>query len=117
MVVLLLSKDYLFSSQLTGDVQRAEISLQQVASIERLEEEVQETAGDFAVVIDLSDFELDADLVNRLRAAARPPKAILAYGPHVATGKLTSAAQAGCDHVLTRGQAHRELGTLLASFF
>lgn len=116
MEVWLLSADYFFSSQLQGDVQKLGLQMQQVNNGASLVEKVAASENESVVVIDLTLPELNFDVVSQLRSSPKPPKAVIAFGPHVAEGKLQAANNAGCDQVLTRGQAHRELGAVLQSY-
>jgi DNA-binding NarL/FixJ family response regulator len=66
------------------------------------------------VVIDLRLPDVNvAELVPGLRNA-NPQMSIVACGPHVHEQALASAAAAGCDEVITRGQFDRRLDALLA---
>jgi hypothetical protein len=55
-------------------------------------------------------------VVPQLKALANPPKAIIAFGPHVHEAKLADAKAAGCDLVLTRGQFDAQMDKLIADF-
>jgi AmiR/NasT family two-component response regulator len=107
--VLILCRDLFFSSQLQGAAQRAggqprlALSQTQVLSI------LNEGPAD-AVIVDLETPNLD---LPALRAALPSPGRLLAFGPHVRAELLESAAQAGCDAVLTRGQAAAALEEVL----
>jgi CheY-like chemotaxis protein len=69
------------------------------------------------VLIDLSISNLDPrTLVAQLKAIAMPPRAIIAYGPHVHEERLAEAAAAGCDEVLTRGQFSARMEETLAKW-
>ena len=118
MEVCLLSTDLFYASQLQGVVQRLGLSLAQSATpAELLSRRDTPNAGNVIVLIDLSTADLDLDnLVSKLREGHSKPKFILAYGPHVAIGKLEAARKAGCDRVLTRGQAQREIGSILQDY-
>jgi DNA-binding NarL/FixJ family response regulator len=118
MEVCLLSSDLFYASQLQGIVQRLGLNLAQVATpADLLSRRAAANAGSDVVLIDLSTSDLDLDdLVSKLREGHSEPKAILAYAPHVATAKLDAARKAGCDRVLTRGQAQREIGDILSEY-
>jgi CheY-like chemotaxis protein len=80
--------------------------------IERMQGE-----GARLVLLDLTTPGLDClTLVPLLRAAARPPQTIIAFGPHVHEQHLASAQQAGCDLVLARGQFYARAAELLERF-
>lgn len=112
----LLSNDYFFSSQLKGDVQRLGLALQQIATADGLLEQLGDNSEDSLVLIDLTLGSLDLEVISKLKTLSPPPVAIIAYGPHVAAGKLSAAREAGCDQVLTRGQAHSEIANVLGQF-
>jgi len=118
MDICLLSSDLFYASQLKGIVQQLGLSLAQAATpAELLSRRTATNAGNDVVLIDLSVSDLDLDdLVSKLREGPSEPKAILAYGPHVAAAKLAAARKAGCDRVLTRGQAKDEIGDILRDY-
>ena len=66
------------------------------------------------VILDLSMEALDVGhVVERLRALTPPPRAIIAFGPHVHEARLAAAAEAGCDQVMSRGQFHAQMDQIL----
>ncbi|HJT30565.1 MAG TPA: hypothetical protein VJ783_00755, partial [Pirellulales bacterium] len=69
------------------------------------------------IILDLNTAALDlGELVPRLRSQLPSGVAIVAFGPHVHESKLAAAADAGCDRVLSRGQFHSRLDSLLSEF-
>lgn len=63
------------------------------------------------VVLDLTMPSLD---IGSTVCLLKENKAkVVAVGPHVHEAKLAAARAANCDHVLTKGQASRELGAVL----
>jgi CheY-like chemotaxis protein len=112
----LLSNDLTFPSQVTGLARQLGLELELAMNVPALLNKA--SAGDVkAVILDLTTAGLDpADLVPRLRALPQPPKAILAFGPHVQEVRLDAARQAGCDLVLTRGQFHARMGDVLGQY-
>ena len=69
------------------------------------------------VLVDLSFPRLDvAQVVTLVREVCQRPGAVVAFGPHVQTAKLTAAAAAGCDRVLARGQLSRRLEEILEDY-
>ena len=66
------------------------------------------------VVIDLGAVSGVAETVTALRGRLGESLAILAFGPHVQTEKLTAARQAGCTQVLTQGQFHQSAVAIIA---
>jgi hypothetical protein len=70
------------------------------------------------VILDLSAINV-VDLgkfIEWLRGTANPPRAIIAYGPHVQDETLRAATTAGCDEVLTRGQFNARMDEVLAKW-
>lgn len=109
MTVVLITKDLMFSSRVSGAANRLDLSMLVVGSFDDLH-----TPVEYALV-DLTTPGLDInELVTNLRQLAPPPKSIIAYGPHVQEERLAAATAAGCDLVLTRGQFDRQLPELLA---
>lgn len=116
MSVVCLSSDLTTSSRLAGAAARAGVQLSTAMSAAKLFDLVG-AAPVRLVIIDLTTFGLDVtDVVAKLRAAARPPAKIFAFGPHVHEAALSAAAEAGCDQVLTRGQMHSLADQLLEQF-
>jgi DNA-binding NarL/FixJ family response regulator len=103
MHVLLLTADLMCSSQLAGAVERAGAVLAVAGGADRLIALAAEHPAAL-VALDLNAPGADpAALVPRLRALPQPPRAILAFGPHVHEARLAAAQAAGCDQVLSRG--------------
>jgi len=107
--VLILSKDLLFSSQLHGAVQRAgrqgRTCLSQPGCLQQLE-----AAQAEYIIIDLAMPDLN---LAEVRVAAGPDCQLIGYAPHVREDLLAMAQQAGCDTILTRGQAAKMIEKLL----
>jgi hypothetical protein len=115
MAILLLSGDLLFSSRVAGAAQRLGTHVKTVATPQALIESLAAEEPRSLVLLDLNAFGWNlAEWVPQIRDAAQPPRAILAYGPHVHTQRLGDATTAGCDEVLTRGQFNAQLDTVLA---
>jgi DNA-binding NarL/FixJ family response regulator len=116
MNVFLLSTDLFYASQLQGVIQRLGLNFVQAGTPAGLLNPPS-NADESVVLIDLTTPHLDLEnLVARLREAPVAMKAVVAYAPHVATAKLAAARAAGCDHVLTRGQAQREIERILRDY-
>jgi DNA-binding NarL/FixJ family response regulator len=105
--VLILCQDLFFTSQLTGAAQRAGRQPRTCLSVEACRKALEE-AGEQArwVVVDL---ELPGTDLSQLKSALPEACRLLAFGPHVHTAQIESARSAGCDVVLTRGQAAAQL--------
>jgi CheY-like chemotaxis protein len=114
MQIIFLTNDLVFSSRVAGAAARAGLSVQTAASREALLELTKSADGNPLVLLDLNAPGVDpAQLVPALRAAVSPPRAIIAYGPHVREDHLAAATTAGCDDVLTRGQFNVRMDELL----
>lgn len=110
-MTMLVSTDLMTTSKVDGAATRTEVSLRSVAPGGAVELAQAELPG--LVILDLSAPIADiSQLVTDLRAAASKAR-IIAFGPHVHEVKLQAAQDAGCDQVLTRGQFHKQIDTLL----
>lgn len=104
MAALLLSSDLMLCSQVAGASQRAGVEVVTALSCGALLERAAATPVQL-VILDLSTPGADPGvLVPRLLALEQPPRAIVAFGPHVQTEKLAAAKNAGCNEVFSRGQ-------------
>lgn len=109
MQCFLLTKDLMFSSQASGAVSSAGMESKLVSTPEQISE--QEPC---VVVLDLTMPGLDVDAT--VAALQKNPSAkLIAVGPHVHAAKLAAAGQAGCNFVMSKGQASRELVSLLST--
>jgi CheY-like chemotaxis protein len=67
------------------------------------------------LAVDLRTSPLDIRrLLDELRASSGPRVHVLAFGPHVHEVSLRSAAEAGCDEVVARGEFERRLEAAVA---
>jgi DNA-binding response OmpR family regulator len=116
MRIVLLTADLMCSSQLAGAAQREGASLATAATAEQLLRLAAEQPAAL-VVLDLNSPDIDpATLVPRLRALELPPRAILAFGPHVHEAHLAAARAAGCDEVLARGAFYAQAESIVARY-
>lgn len=114
MNALLISTDLMALSAADGAAQRTGVALRTVAPNGAIEAAGQDAPR--VVAIDLTaPIEDLATLVEQLREAA-PGVVLVAYGPHVHEARLQAAQEAGCEHVLSRGQFHKGFGELLADY-
>jgi DNA-binding NarL/FixJ family response regulator len=114
MAALALTSDLLLRSQLAGAGARVGADVEVVASIEELLAKA-ETARPALVILDLNHADLKpAELVAALKARV-PSASLLVFGPHVHKARLAAAAEAGCDRVISRGQFHAEMDSILAA--
>ncbi|WP_437224646.1 hypothetical protein SH661x_003721 [Planctomicrobium sp. SH661] len=109
--VLVLCKDLFFGSQLHGAVQRAgrkgRTCLSQAGCLQQLV-----NGGIDFIVIDLELPELN---IAELKSAAGEHCRLIGFGPHVREELFRDAQSAGCDVILTRGQASSQVEKLLRS--
>ena len=109
--VLLVCGDLFFSTQLKGSAEGVGAAVDVELSSARVAGRVAE-GGYSHVVLDLEASGLDVvELMGSLPAEGRP--VVIAFGPHVQVGRLDAAREAGCDHVVSRGQVAASLGELL----
>lgn len=114
--LVLLSNDLMFSSSLSGVVTRMGAMLQVVATSDELLSRAN-TKQLALAIIDLTTPLIDlGELLTRLKQAAHPPTAVIAYGPHVHAERLAAARAAGCDAVFTRGQMHGQLPEVIGRY-
>ena len=104
-----LSRDLMFASQVTGGIQANGLTAKSVANASQIP-----TDQPCIVILDLTIPGLDiAAVVAELRENAGIR--VVAVGPHVHEGKLQAATDAGCDRVISKGQASRDLAGILQS--
>lgn len=68
------------------------------------------------VVLDLTVSSDVASTVQAIRSVVGFEAPIVAFGPHVHEAILQAADDAGCARVLTRGQFHRDMVSVLGEF-
>ena len=116
MSVLFLTKDLVFSSRVSGRTQALGIELSVVSQADQLVANAARHQVQL-VLLDLNTPGLDLNqLVPQLRRPTRPPKAIIAFGPHVHEARLAAAREAGCDEVLARGEFNSHMAGILAKY-
>ena len=116
MSVLFLTKDLVFSSRVAGVAQSRQIELSVVSEADQL---LTNTSANQVklVLLDLTTSRCDPkQLVPQLRRLARPPKTVVAFGPHVQEAKLAAAEEAGCDQVLSRGEFNNRMTEVLLRY-
>jgi hypothetical protein len=109
--VLLLSTDLLVGSQVLGAARALGVAARQVQSLADLRAALASPAA--RVLVDLSLAGLNLPAVVELARDQPSPVPVVAFGPHVQTGLLAAARDAGCDEVLARGQFTSQLGRVL----
>lgn len=119
MPALLLTADLFFCSKVAAAAARQDRHVETALGIEAFWEKVAAHQVDL-VILDLATPGLDTrELVPRLRGLAparRGPPAVVAFGAHVHEAKLSTAAEAGCDLVLSRGQFNAQVDEILSRF-
>ena len=112
---LLLTRDLMFTSKVTGTAAALGVRILTVGSLDSLQSQA-ETNRPKAVFVDLActDFEPRA-VLDRLPMNPRP--VVIAFGSHVDTERLELARAAGCDDVLARSKFSATLPELLRQTF
>jgi CheY-like chemotaxis protein len=117
MAILFLTTDLMFSSRVTGAAARLGMALKTAATPAALIELLAAAEPESLVLLDLNSPGVNPEqLAPALRASRNPPRAIIAYGPHVHEDRLAAATAAGCDEVLTRGQFNARMEETLAKW-
>ena len=112
-VVLLVSRDLFFASQISGPAQTLGLRVDVAHDAEQAAARMRE-GGLHGVLINLTLPGLNvADLLAAIPDGADRPR-VVAFGPHVQTARLDAARQAGCDEVLPRSRFSAELPAILA---
>jgi len=111
---LLISGDLFFTSKVTGTAGSLGLQLDVASSTTQATTQLAESVY-ACVLLDLTLAGLDvSDVITALPRQDRP--AVIAFGPHVQTGRLEAARSAGCDEVLPRSRFSAELPQLLGRF-
>lgn len=115
-VGLLLSKDLIFTSKITGTAR--ELGQQvKVAGNPRLATEMLQQWNPKVVFVDLSAGELVQPAAILAYRKIAPEARFVAFGSHVDTQALADAKAAGCDPVLARSQFTANLPDLIRTYF
>ncbi len=109
---MLISADLFFTSKVSSTANSLGFQMDVTGNPEVSVSQLRE--ADYACVfVDVTVPGLDvAALIEALPKGNRPQ--VIAFGPHVQTGRLEEARQAGCDEVLPRSRFSAELPQLLA---
>ncbi|MGQ0633940.1 MAG: response regulator [Planctomycetaceae bacterium] len=111
---LLISRDLFFTSKVTGTAAALGFRVETAPDVAAAQRRLQQ-APVVCVFCDLADPALNvAELVSALRSAPRPK--VVAFGSHVATERLQSARDAGCDEVMPRSRFSAQLPELLKGY-
>ncbi len=112
---LLLTRDLMFTSKVTGTAAALGLRILTVGSIDALQSQA-ETTRPRAVFVDLACAEFEPRAVmERLNLQPRP--VVIAFGSHVDVERLELARAAGCDDVLPRSKFSATLPDLLRQLF
>jgi DNA-binding NarL/FixJ family response regulator len=115
MAALALVSDLVVQSQLSAAGERAGVTVEFARSVDGLLERAQ-AAQPRLVVVDLSEALSDLPRWVATVKELAPQASIVAFGPHVHRERLAEARDAGCDLVVSRGQFHAEMDSLLERF-
>ena len=116
MSALALISDLLMQSQLAAAAQRAGVEIAIVQSEDALVAQA-ESLRPQLVVVDLTHPGLDPrQLFERLKPLLLEETTSLAFGPHVHRQRLAAATEAGFGLVVSRGQFHAEMESMLKRF-
>lgn len=101
---LLLSRDLIFTSKVTGTARALGHRIVTVGDAEAAGAAIRRQRPR-VVFVDLAAGDLVAPAsLRELRSLAGPEVPFVAFGSHVETGALAAAAEAGCDPVLPRSR-------------
>ena len=100
----LLSRDLMFSSQVSMAAKSTGVELHTIGDVASIDDPS-------LVIVDLTTPGLD--ISTTIAALNAKEVCVIAVGPHVQEERLAAATQAGARRVLTKGQAHRDLAGVL----
>jgi DNA-binding response OmpR family regulator len=113
MNVVLLTSDLMVSSRIEGAAIRSGVDLRAAPDAQAALQACLERSPD-KLIIDLATRPLDVvQLIDTVKREVDSAPLIIAFGPHVHEQLLASARQAGCDHVVSRGQFFGQLDVIL----
>jgi DNA-binding NarL/FixJ family response regulator len=114
---LLLSRDLIFTSKVTGTANALGHRVVVVGGVEKALALIAERTP-VVVFVDLAAGDLASPgAIGRYREAAPPGTPFLAFGSHVDVQALADAKAAGCDPVLPRSRFTSELPALIRRYF
>ena len=116
MPAVALISDLVMQSHAAAAAERSGTTIDVVSSTDALLTKLADSPPDL-VILDLSHPGLDPrQIVPRVRQQLPPGATCLAFGPHVHAERLTAAAEAGCDLVISRGQFHAQVDEILKRY-
>jgi CheY-like chemotaxis protein len=114
MLITFLTNNIMFPSRIAGIVEQLHAQLETAATIDALLAKLTGELEPAVVIIDLNLPGIDPTaVVQEIKSLPLPPRAIIAFAPHVHEEKLAAARNAGCDVVLTQGQFDRQIQSVL----
>lgn len=108
---LLLTRDLMFTSKITGTAASLGLVVETVGDVEHLARRAAEASAT-VVFLDLND----PNLIPAAAVAALPTRTrpwVIAFGSHVDEARLAEARAAGCDEVMPRSRFSATLPELL----
>ena len=115
MQLVLLTTDLMITSRVQGAAQKLNLQVHPARTPLEATRLCCATPAATILLVDLRLPGLDiAELTADARSTSPTELTILACAPHVHETHLAAARNAGCDHVITRGQLDREIDALLA---
>jgi DNA-binding response OmpR family regulator len=112
---LLVTRDLLFSTKVTGTANAVGCRVVVTGDVERATELCRaESPRCILLDLGLPDLEIDT-VVYRLRAASEDAP-VIAYGSHVDRQRLDAASRAGCSEVMPRSKFSGTLPALLRRY-
>lgn len=113
-MIAFVTSDLVFPSRVAGVAQRLGAKLLTAGTIAALAPNLEPPPSVMVALLDLNSPGVDPTVVVPwFKGLPTPPKAIVAFGPHVHKAKLEAAQAAGCDYVLSRGQFDAQMDKLL----
>lgn len=114
-MILFVTKDLFFVPVLQSAGARQGVEVVSILSLDSPKLAGIESSAVTTCVIDLASVDVSglAPLVDKLRSSYATAR-VVAFGPHVQTDRLSGAAAAGCDQVLTRGQLNSQIDRLMS---
>ncbi|HEY2882279.1 MAG TPA: hypothetical protein VGJ15_07590 [Pirellulales bacterium] len=117
MLIIFCTNDLVFPSRAAAIAKQLESRMETAMSADAAVAKLQTTTEPTIVILDLNSSAVQVNsIVPRLQGLKQPPKAIIAFGPHVHADKLKAAEAAGCNLVLTRGQFDSNMEAILRQF-
>ncbi len=114
-MVLVLTSDLAVASFVRGAIAQSGGECGVALDADSLFKKLAESVEPPLVIVNLETRGLViAELLTLLNAAAVPPSAVIAFGPHVHEERLQAARDAGCTEVVSKGKFHAQAAELIA---